>query len=72
MKFKKNKKKTAVRVLDTLEEAEAYKDNLQEKSDKDNYWIEERPGTDTRCIDYCNCHDFCPYYKQKYKIKEEG
>lgn len=67
---KKNKNKTAIRVLNSLKEAEEYKNNIQEKQPKDYYWIEEREGIDKRCLEYCSCCQFCPYYQKKYMKKE--
>ena len=51
--------KTALRVLDSMEEAEEWK----EKNGGDS--IEIRPGEDKKCIDYCNVCEFCNYYKEK-------
>lgn len=67
---KKNNNKTAVRVLSTMEEAEQYRETMQNKNPKDKYWVETREGTDTRCLNYCSCCHFCPYYKEKYMKKE--
>lgn len=46
----------ALRVLDTMEEAESY---------PGGDYIEERPGEDKRCRDYCNVNKFCSYWKGK-------
>ena len=64
--IKKNKNKTAVRVIDSKEEAEKYMENLQKNNNKDKFWIEEREGEDTRCLNYCSVCNFCPYFKEKY------
>lgn len=55
----KKGRKTALRVLDSMEEAEEWK----EKNGGDS--IEIRPGEDKKCIDYCNVCEFCNYYKEK-------
>jgi hypothetical protein len=28
--------------------------------------VEERPGIDTRCVDYCDAYQFCHYWKKTY------
>jgi hypothetical protein len=56
----KEGRKTAVKLYDepiTSEILESY---------GPKHYIEERPGEDTRCIDYCSACEFCNYYKQVY------
>lgn len=60
----KKGRKTALRVLDTLEEAEAYKE------EKDGDYIETRKGTDKKCIDYCLCCTKCAYWQSLQEEKE--
>lgn len=62
---KKKANKTATKLHDTMEEARNHLDNL-EKNYPNIYEIEVREGTDKKCIDYCSCCKFCPYYKEKY------
>ena len=62
---KKKANKTASKLHDTLEDAEAHLKNLEEKY-PDVYEIEVREGTDKKCLEYCSCNRFCPYYKEKY------
>lgn len=51
-------RKTALRVLDSKEEAEQWiKDNS--KGD----FVEERKGEDKKCMDYCSVCNFCSHYK---------
>lgn len=57
----KKGRKSALRVLDTLEEAEQW---MQEK---DGDFIEPRPGEDKKCLSYCNANVFCNYYKEHVK-----
>jgi len=57
----KKGRKTALRVLDTLGDAEAWAD------DKECY-IEYRPGEDRKCMDYCRAAPFCNYYLEKYTM----
>ena len=59
---KKKKNKRADRVYDTLKEAE---EHLSRVGDKD-YEIEFREGEDKRCLEYCSCCMFCPYYRERY------
>lgn len=55
------KKKRALRVLDTEEEA-----NTWMKNNKGDY-IEKRIGEDKKCKEYCQCNQFCNYYLSHYK-----
>lgn len=64
---KKKKNKRADRVYDDLKQAE---EHLERVGDKE-YEIEYREGTDKRCLEYCSCCMFCPYYKSKYLNSEE-
>ncbi len=56
--MKKNRKR-AMRVLDSMEEAEEWKKN------NGGDYIEVRPGEDKKCADYCSVNKFCSYYQQK-------
>lgn len=53
----KNGRKTAMRVLDTREEAEQWM-----KGNGGDY-IDTRPGEDKKCLDYCAACEFCSHYK---------
>ena len=57
----KKGRKTALRVLDSMEEAEKWME------DNGGDEIEVRPGEDKKCIDYCSVCEFCNYYKEKVK-----
>ena len=65
--IKKKGNKTATKIHNTLEEAQIHLDNL-EKSYPGVYEIEVRPGEDKKCLEYCSVCEFCPYYKEKYKL----
>ena len=67
---KKKANKTATKLHDTLEEAQAHLDNL-EKQYPNIYEIETRLGEDKKCLEYCSVCNFCPYYKEKYLNKGE-
>lgn len=62
----KKGQKRAVRVLDTLDDAQIYYDNLPKK---DDYSVQERPGSSIRCSDYCQVREFCEY---ALSLKKEG
>ena len=66
--IKKKANKTATKLHDTLEEAEKHLKNLEEKY-PNIYEIEVREGSDKKCLEYCSCCQFCPYYKENY-LKE--
>lgn len=55
----KKKRKTALRVLNSMSEAEEWM-----KNNKGEY-IEVRPGEDKKCADYCFVSEFCSYHKSK-------
>ena len=57
----KKGRKTALRVLDSMEEAEQWME------DNGGDEIEVRPGEDKKCLDYCSACEFCNYYKEKVK-----
>jgi len=60
----KKGRKTALRVLDSKEEAEQW------MNDNGGDYIEERPGEDKKCMDYCAVCEFCNYYKERVKKSE--
>lgn len=55
----KEGRKTAVRVFEKKEDAETMLNSLDDK-----HWMQERKGESKKCIDYCNCKNFCPFYKK--------
>ena len=57
----RNGRKTALRVLDSLEEAEQY------KTENGGDYIETRKGEDKKCQEYCLCCEFCKHYKECVK-----
>lgn len=62
----KGNNKRAIKVCDTEEEAEEYL-----KLDS-SYHIEYRKGINKKCEDYCNACEFCNYYKEYVKERENG
>ena len=63
---KKDGRKTAVRVLDTLEEAEKLAADLGK-----GHYVETRPGESVRCQDYCSACEYCNFYQTNIAIPEE-
>ena len=62
----KEGRKTALKVCSTEDEAQKFIDDTEK--DKDKLSIEERPGTDKKCMDYCPCASFCSYYKKTLRV----
>jgi len=59
----KKGRKTALRVLDSMEEAEEWKElNVGD-------YIQVRKGEDKKCADYCSSCEFCNYYQNQVKEK---
>ena len=56
--------KRAIKLYDNHEDAKNH------ASTDDNLYIEVRPGTDKKCLEYCNVCQFCDYWKNNYKDKE--
>ena len=57
----KEGRKTALKVCETEDEANSFIE--EQEKDKDKLSVEERPGQDKKCSDYCPCAAFCSYYK---------
>lgn len=55
----KKGRKTALRVLGSKEEAEEW------LTSNGGDFIEERPGEDKKCVDYCKVAPFCSYAKER-------
>ena len=55
----KKGRKSAVRLLDSEEQAEAY---VKDKNVKGGY-VEKREGENIRCDGYCSVREFCPCVK---------
>jgi hypothetical protein len=63
---KKEGRKTAVRVMDSIEEAERLAADLGK-----NHSVEIRLGESTRCMEYCSCNIFCNFYRDTVVAAEE-
>jgi len=77
-KIRKEGRKSSIRNLPTIEEAEAYckqKGFVEDGSLKKGYSIELVLGENKRCNSYCDVKDFCHQFKQETadrKAKEEA
>lgn len=60
----KEGRKTAVRVFENREDAETMLNSLDDK-----HWMQERKGESKKCLDYCQCKNFCPFYKKMIEEK---
>ena len=56
----KNGRKTAVRVFDTLPDADRCAGELGS-----GHYVENRPAVSRKCADYCLCKDFCDFHKEQ-------
>jgi hypothetical protein len=63
---KKEGRKTAVRLLDDQDEADAMAADLGK-----GHYVETRPGESTKCLSYCLCRGFCNYYQDCVKAQDE-
>ena len=59
----KKGRKTALRVLDSHEDAMEWMQN------NSGDFIQIRPGEDKKCEDYCSACEFCNYYQEQVKEK---
>ena len=57
----KTGRKTALKLCNSEEEAKSLMDQMGGTS------IEFRPGVSKKCLDYCSCKEFCPFYKSLNK-----
>jgi len=58
----KNGRKTAVKLFDNQQDAEAYAGELG-----NSHYVEHRPAVSRKCADYCACCEFCNFYKSMHK-----
>lgn len=63
----KNTNIKATKVFDCESDAIAF---ASIQNPKDNYRVENRPGIDKRCTEYCSVNKFCHYWKAKYQNTE--
>jgi hypothetical protein len=58
----KNGRKTAVKLFDNQADADAYAGELGNA-----HYVEHRPAISRKCLDYCNCREYCSFYKAMKK-----
>ena len=58
----KNGRKTAVKVFDNQQDADAMAGELG-----NSHYVEHRPAISRKCGEYCSCKDFCNFYKNMNK-----
>lgn len=58
--------KRAKKLFDSEEEAIAFAEQLG-TTEKGTFYVEHRPGTDPKCMDYCSACEFCTYWQQTYR-----
>jgi len=58
----KNKNKRATKLFEDEKEANEYAEELN-RLGKEKYWVQFRPGENTRCEHYCPVKDFCNQYE---------
>ena len=54
----KNGRKTAIKLFDNSADADAMAGEMGNA-----YYVEHRPAISRKCGEYCNCKDFCNFYK---------
>lgn len=65
----KKGRKSAIRLYDNQHDAEVRARTENTTGATAPYYVEERPGIDGRCPDYCAAAPFCSYYREKYSEK---
>ena len=63
----KKGRKSAVRVVNTIEQAKGIIYNV--KKDKDKHYVETRESQPTKCNEYCFCNKLCNWY-QNYIMEQ--
>ena len=58
----KNGRKTAVKVFDNQQDADAMAGELG-----NSHYVEHRPAISRKCGEYCSCKEFCNFYKAMNK-----
>ena len=53
----KNGRKTAIKLFDNEADADAMAGEMGNA-----YYVELRPAISRKCLDYCNCKEFCSFY----------
>jgi hypothetical protein len=61
--------KRAARVLDTLDEADAWR---AEQAKPNDFFVEQRLGASVRCESYCRVAQFCPQYQMMLQERADA
>lgn len=68
---KKKGRKTAIRVYDLKQDAYQRAAGENRQAGKDGlFYVEYRPGEDTKCESYCSVAEFCPYHQAIMRSRE--
>ena len=62
----KNGRKTAVKLFDNQQDADAFAGE-----NGNAFYVEPRPAISRKCEDYCNCREFCNFWKSTHKGENE-
>lgn len=70
----KGTNKRAVHLYDTEQEAADAAESLNtlDKKAKAAYWVQERPGANVKCAEYCNCAQWCRFYRENVKGADDA
>ena len=60
----KEGRKTAIKVFDDFLDADKYCESINLDG---KHYIQFREGKDSKCDEYCNVAEHCPFYKKKYE-----
>lgn len=65
--------KRAVKLFDSRDDALGFMDWLADQASNRGkpLYIEERRGEDTKCESYCSVAEFCPYYQELMRRREQ-
>lgn len=67
----KKGRKSAVRLYEVKGDAYQRAAGENRNTKGEPYYVEERPGTDTKCTEYCSVCEFCPYWREKYSESDK-
>ena len=57
---------------DCLKMAEKLEDDELPLCTEEERWYDEKTKEVRRCKSYCNCKEYCSYWKEKYKVEKEN
>lgn len=69
----KKGRKSAVKLYEnTSEAAERVRIENENAKSGEPFYVEYRPGVDSKCEEYCSVKEFCPYWKSKMEMVNNG